>query len=278
MIRIALLPAAFAAMLVTLLPATPARATNAISYLSNTGSGTVCNLANPCRDVGSAFAATGIYGTILCLNSFDYGSGTVTKTVTIDCSGTSSSMAFTVNGVSISVTVRNVRIDNGYNIIFQNGAALVVENCVFTKTPSGGVFGIDFRPTSPGAELVVTDSQFDTFGDGSSGGGIRVSPQAGASAVAVLKNVTVANSSFGIVADGSASTAGINMTITNSDSHRNGQDGIVATTSPGWGADRHFDQELAVAQQHQRHPRYRPRRHGARRQCKRQRQQHRPRR
>ena len=79
----------------------------------------------------------------------------------------------------------------------------------------------------------MTDSTFVDNGNGSTGGGIIVNPQSGGSAVVSLDRVTVANNVFGIVADGSGSTAGIAVVVANSNVHRNKQDGIVATTSPG---------------------------------------------
>jgi hypothetical protein len=60
-----------------------------------------------------------------------------------------------------------------------------------------------------------------------------VAPQGGGSAQVTLERVTVASNSFGVAFDGSASTGGINATITDSVFANNTQDGIVATTTPG---------------------------------------------
>jgi hypothetical protein len=70
-------------------------------------------------------------------------------------------------------------------------------------------------------------------GTGSTGGGIVINPQPGGSAQVVLNRVSVDKNIFGIVADGSGSTGGINMTITDSVSSGNLNDGIIATTSSG---------------------------------------------
>ena len=51
----------------------------------------------------------------------------------------------------------------------------------------------------------------------------------------MLSRVQVENNTFGIAVDGTGSTGGINMTIADSVSAGNTQDGIIAT-SPGGGA------------------------------------------
>jgi hypothetical protein len=70
-------------------------------------------------------------------------------------------------------------------------------------------------------------------GDASSGAGILVKPSGTGSARVTLDRVFTSKNTFGIAIDGSASTAGINATITDSVSTGNAQDGIVATTIGG---------------------------------------------
>jgi hypothetical protein len=65
------------------------------------------------------------------------------------------------------------------------------------------------------------------------GGGIVVKPRPGGSAQVALKRVTVNGNAFGIVADGTGSTGGINMTIADSMVANNAKDGIIATTPSG---------------------------------------------
>ena len=234
MTRIAILSAALAT-LVALPPATRAQAQANTTFLSGTpGNSTTCTRSAPCNDMGLAIAATADNGTIACLDSGRYGGAPVTKSLTIDCTGTSSSLDISVNTPGLRVTVRGVRFDFGFKIQFQDGASLVVENCLFAGGQSA-VSGISFQPQSANAQLVVTNSVFDNLGLANipTGSGILVRPQAGGSAVVSLDNVTVANNVFGIVADGSSSTAGIAMVVANSDVHRNVQDGIVATTPSG---------------------------------------------
>ena len=231
MTRTALFLAGLGAALASL-PAAPAFAANAVSYLSAGGTGTACTRVAPCNDVGAAQTATQVNGTIVCLDSYDFGFVTIAKSLAIDCTGTAASMGLLISGSGIVVTIRGVRFDGGHNLEFGNGAALAVENCLFTNFPSSGNAGIVFEPTAAGAQLAVTDSLFTNIGSGT-GGGIVILPQPGGTAQAVLSRVTVEKNAFGIAADGSTSTGGINLTIADSVITGNSQDGIVATTSAG---------------------------------------------
>jgi hypothetical protein len=109
------------------------------------------------------------------------------------------------------------------------GANVLIENCKISGFP---VDGIQFAPSSGGA-LTVVDSSVYSNGSGSTGGGIVIRPASGGSAQVVLERVTITKNVFGLVADGTGSSAGINMTIADSVTNRNTQDGIIATTPSG---------------------------------------------
>jgi hypothetical protein len=88
----------------------------------------------------------------------------------------------------------------------------------------------------PGAHLFVTDTIVKNSGTpilGSIGGAIVVSPQSGGTAQVALNRVTVAKNVFGIVADGTGSSGGINMTISDSVASGNSRDGVLAVTPSG---------------------------------------------
>jgi hypothetical protein len=78
---------------------------------------------------------------------------------------------------------------------------------------------------------VVSNSLFAGNGAGGSGAGIRVVPQNGGTAQVQLDHVVVKNNTYGIAADGSNSTGGINMTVSDSVLSANTNDGLIATTS-----------------------------------------------
>ena len=66
--------------------ATPASAQNARSWVSSTGAdGNSCLRAAPCATFGGALTKTAIGGLISCADPGDYGTSTITQSVTIDC-------------------------------------------------------------------------------------------------------------------------------------------------------------------------------------------------
>src|SRR5229473_6857150 len=91
--------------------------------------------------------------------------------------------------------------------------------------------GIRFAPNSA-SKPSVTDKVISNMGSGT-GGGIVINPASGGSAQVNLERVTINGNAFGIAADGTGSTGGINMTIADSMIGGNSQDGIIATTPAG---------------------------------------------
>jgi len=241
---ITLLPASVAAMLLSFMVS--ASAQSHLTWVSSYGSGSVCTRAAPCASFAAAYAATLPGGEINCVDTGNFSIDsplTITKSITIDCGGTIG--AFTGNlsgnpiriqGDGIVVTLRNLTImgsnANSVGIDFQSSGGLFVVNCILQSFNGAPAIGIRFRP-SAGAQLVVTDTVITNNGSGPFGGGIVVSPQAGGYAFVVLNRVTVSSNAFGIAVDGTGSTTGINMTITDSVISGNSQDGIIAVTPSG---------------------------------------------
>jgi hypothetical protein len=199
---------------------------------------------NACTTFTSALTNTNPGGVIYCLNSVLDGAISITKSITIDCTNTNSSVvavganaAITINGAGIVVTLRGLKIRGqggsfGVNVI--NAAAVIIEDSSISNFNVAPAVGIKFAP-SAGAQLVVTDTSITGNGSGAAGGGIVINPAAGGFAQVTLNRVSVAKNVFGIVADGTGSSTGINMTIADSVSSSNGQDGVIAVT-PGGGA------------------------------------------
>jgi len=218
--------------------------------------------------VALALLVTDSNGLITCVDqgansgNFSVQSFSVTKTVTIDCAGTSVAGWFvTINGAGIVVTLRNLTMHGlgvaTTGIDFENGAALFVEHCVIEHYEGGPAIGINFAP-SGAAELHVTDSVIKNKGDGTSGGGIIVKPSSGLAQV-VIERATVERNTYGIFANGtgggtssvqikdstvansavngiSAYTSGATAAITvdHSSSLLNGGSGILAQGSGGF--------------------------------------------
>jgi hypothetical protein len=213
------------------------------SWVSRTGSGTVCTRFTPCADFATAIAITRPGGVISVLDSGEYGGPFIGKSLTIRAEATDGGGtvintigAFIAIGAAATdvVTLEGLHFSGSAGIQFNSGGQLHVIRCVITNgNQQGHNIGINFQPNSP-SKLSVTDTVITNVGNGT-GGGIVVKPRAGGSAQVMLKRVTVNGNAFGVVADGTGSTAGINMTIADSMIANNAQDGIIATT-PGGGA------------------------------------------
>jgi hypothetical protein len=204
---------------------------------SSCGSG-----ANPCQTIGAAAASTYDGGLVNCLDGTFLFGGTISRSVTIDCAGVQTSIVsgIVIDGDNANVTIKNLEMFAGFDsrlIWFKRGASLRLENVKISgaKTTSNSVspVGIMFAPSNLNALLVVVGSSISGGGLGTAGGGIVVNPQAGGSARVMLDHVTVDRNVFGVAVDGTGSTGGINMTISNSVLAANSQDGIIATTPAG---------------------------------------------
>jgi hypothetical protein len=235
---------AFAAMLTLLLLALPASAQ--ISpfklFVSRTGDD-AHDCSNPttdaCKTFARAVSSAQPSRLIVCVDSDDFGYITIDKTVTIDCTGTSASTpGITINGSGIVVVIRGLVMNTNTidAILFQNGAALIVENCAISGFNATGTAGIKFKPSAAGSRLVVTDTSLTNNGLSPMGGGIIINPQSGGTAQVSLNRITVAKNVFGVAVDGNGSTGGINVTISDTVIDSNSQDGIIATTPSSGGA------------------------------------------
>jgi hypothetical protein len=216
----------------SLLTAGAAYALNDKSYLK-VGTNGACTLGDPCGSLSTAVAQTNPNGVITFLDSGDYFDiATISKSLTFDGTGTSVTVfRIIVDGPDVTLTIRGIHFfgtGSEVGIDFQNGAALIIED----STLRHYFRAVNFAPGTA-AKLFVRDVLVTESGSGSVGGGIIVAPRSGGSAQVSLERATVVKGVFGMVADGSSSTAGINMTIWDSVSSGNSQDGIIATTSTG---------------------------------------------
>ena len=238
------LPLAIASAVIAIITtAAPARAQNFHSWVSAAGSGFACTRAAPCNNFTVAHEATGAGGVISVLDSGDFFGLAVTKSITIRAEGVEGGSVIITGGDFSWITVSAggsdvVQLEGlhfaGGGIRIDTGGQLHVRNCVIRNNPAVGLntSGILFRPNGPG-KLVVTDTAVINNGSGATGAGILIQPQAGGSARVHLERVSVQGNVFGIVADGTGSTAGINMTVRDSVSSGNTQDGIIAVTPSG---------------------------------------------
>jgi hypothetical protein len=206
-----------------------------------------CVLDAPCASIGFAASVASSPGDeIACLGNGEFSGGTIMKSVTVDCNGTTASIgALTINGSAITVVLRNftifdtsigVTVTNG-NLVMENihirsiitsalqvlpitPSKIAVKNCLFDDN-AGGVL---LKPASGGSVNATLDHVMIT---GNTGGGIKTDTTNGAVTVNITDSVVSNNSGNGINAVGN--TGGQNIvSIKNSVIAKNAVAGVQA--------------------------------------------------
>jgi hypothetical protein len=227
-----------------------ASAQNFSSYVASNGvDGNPCTRAQPCRTLQHAHETTNASGIITVVDPGDYGNVTINKSISIVASafptgvGTAGGLYFpdiVINaGPTDVVLLRGLDLAGanasaGFGAIaFNTGAKLLIHDCIVNNwNVTSGNAAILFTPTAASV-LIVTDSIISNNTNGSSGAGILVRPSGSGSARVNIERTVVEGNAFGIAADGTGSSGGINMTIADSVSSSNINDGIIATTPSG---------------------------------------------
>src|SRR5947209_11059218 len=80
------------------------------TFVSGTGSGTTCTRTTPCATFQAAHDATDAGGEVNCVDAGEFGAVTVTKSITIDCTGTVGTVATTTPSISINAAGAVVRL------------------------------------------------------------------------------------------------------------------------------------------------------------------------
>jgi hypothetical protein len=166
--RIALL--AIAAAAIALGSATPASAQATRTWVSGVGDDVnPCSRTAPCKTFAGAISKTAAGGEITCLDPGGFGAITITKSITIDCTGTQGSIlavgttGVIVNGASINVLLRNIQIQ-GANTATGNGVRVlqarnvVLDNVTISNFSGTGTNGrgvsIETTTANVGVQLV----------------------------------------------------------------------------------------------------------------------------
>jgi hypothetical protein len=225
--------------------ATPAAAQATRTWVSGVGDDVnPCSRTAPCKTFAGAISKTAAGGEIDCLDPGGFGTLTITKSITIDCTGTFGSTLNSggINGFVINdsataapgttdVILRGLSIDGagttpGLNgVRFISGRSLVLKDVFIQNQKSGS--GISFAPNTT-ARLTVIDTAI-TYGLN----GIDIGPTGSGSARVALTNVRiVSNTGDGIrwSSAGASNPFGAQGTIDNVEVSANGQ-GIIISSS-----------------------------------------------
>jgi hypothetical protein len=244
MIRIANSFAYVGVVMAACLTAAAAQAAAGRTFVSSAGSGTACTRVAPCADFQTAHDATTSGGSVYCLDPGDYGGIfglTITKSITIDCTGTQAGLTTSFNPVPITVNApRIVVILRGLSLLGKgtghvginliDAAVLHVDQCRISGFRGGLGHGIRLG-SADGVipHLYVTDSVVTNNGLPASGGGIVIEP--GGSVRVTIERSRVEQNTYGVFANGMDSSGPIVVQIHDSLVAGNAFNGISAFTA-----------------------------------------------
>ena len=241
--KIAFLPILLTAALVFLLPAAPAQAQAARTFVSATGSDSnnCINVATPCRHFAAAYAATAPNGEIDVLDPANYGQLTITGPVSIEGHGWAtvtpllggSGTAIGVSGQpGDKINIIGVDLDGtpGGNAGFGvgGGVSLTVRDC---KIRNFGA-GIEFQAgVSAPSQIFVSNTLISNNTTG-----IYMNVFGSGAVNAVFDHVETINNTDGLYV--TAGNAAVNIIFTDSVSANNTANGIQAFVAHRAAADR----------------------------------------
>jgi hypothetical protein len=216
-----------------LVSASPVRAQNVL-WVSPTGNdANVCSQLAPCLTFQGAINKANVTQ-INCLASGNYGTVTITASITIDCGSgnvgniVSSNSAVTINaGSAANVVLRHLSLNglgSASNGIINQGSfvgSLTLEDCTLQRY-SGAAIG--FVPTSGRALLQISNTQIIN-----NGFGITLLPSTGQITSLLMNRVEISgNAHNGLTLDGTGVIAG---TMRDSVVAANNTDGVSAVTT-----------------------------------------------
>jgi hypothetical protein len=240
MTRIAFVLTLLCTAFVCLLPAAPAQALAARTFVSAIGSDSnnCTNVATPCRHLATAYAATAPNGEIYVLDPANYGSLTITGPVSIEGHGWASiapisgQAAITINANPgdkiniIGVVLDGTAVANTIGIQYNIGGSLNVRDSVIRNFTSHGIL---FQSTIANPSLLFVSN---TLVADNGGYGIDINPLSLGTTNAVIDHVELQNNASAGLA---AQTAGqiVAVVVSESVSANSAGDGIFASSTGG---------------------------------------------
>jgi hypothetical protein len=188
----------------------------------------------PCKTFAGAISKTGNPGEIDCLDPGGFGAVTITKSITLDGTGTfgsilsSGTSGVIINGAGINVTLRGLSINgvagglSGVRIVNANNVHII--DCVIFGFNGGVARGVDDVRTAGGRLFIVNTVIRDCAQQG-----VQIKPTSGANAIlGFLDRVTLTGNATGLLAG-----AGSRVVISNALVSGNSVNGLFANTTVG---------------------------------------------
>jgi len=208
--RIALFTIA-AGFVIPLMATAPAHAQATRTWVSGVGDDVnPCSRTAPCKTFAGAISKTSNNGIINCLDDGGFGTVTITKSITLECSSHIGGMlaagvpGVVVNGAGVTVVLRGLDIEGGHattpgtigvNII--QAAAVHIQKCNIYGFTNTTAVGVRVATTTGNPKVYITDTHIHDNGTGVTGGGV-VSVGTGGTPLISLYNVRLDNNVFGV--------------------------------------------------------------------------------
>jgi Right handed beta helix region len=203
-----------------------------------------CSRTAPCKTWAGAISKTAACGEIDALDPGGFGAVTITKSITLDGTGTFASiLASLVNGIVINaaatdvITIRGLSIDgfcngiNGINVL--QAKAVNVEDCVIFRFSTGN--GITVNETNDCAlnvrNSVIRDNTLDGINVASSGGTVKVT----------LEKVSLTGNGNGMHARQNSRVIANNCNFSN-----NATNGVFADATSGFATIRVWNSDISL--------------------------------
>ena len=187
--------------------------------------------ATACSTFPRAISQATAKGVVMCLDSGFFGALNITFSIHVNCEGFSGQTGFNFNSVNIGandvVVLEGIEMDmRGFAgaspaLTFTGSGTLHLRN----STIGNSGIGLSFAPTG-GATLYMANTTIYN----NTGSGFQVQPTAGGFANVHVRNSRFERNLHGIFADGSTSTVGINVNISDSLASGNSGNGFGASS------------------------------------------------
>jgi hypothetical protein len=210
--------------------AAPADAQATRTWVSGVGDDVnPCSRTAPCKTFAGAMSKTAPGGEINCLDPGGFGAVTITKSITIDCTGTfgsilaSGTTGVLINTAGVNVVLRGLSINGGtstlpglHGVRFLQGASLTMQDVIifnFISTGAGAGNGITFTPSTV-AEIQLQDVTIVNNGSSSTTAGILISPTGAGTASGTLNDVRLLNNTgAGLLVSGASTIMLVNSNV-----------------------------------------------------------------
>jgi hypothetical protein len=230
--------------------ASPVHAQATRTYVSAVGDdANPCSRTAPCKTFAGTISKTATGGEINCIDPGSFGTFTITKSITVDCSGmiagqtASGTTGIIINAPlgsrivlrGLSITGAPTAAPGNFGIRYLAGSSVLIEDCIiqnFVATPSAGV-GISVAITGDEGRLTINNTTIANNGTAGVGGGISLTPTGTATLKVALSNVLFVNNANAALTINTAGGTGGSVSVAVEGSRFSANSGAGIAASAG---------------------------------------------